>query len=131
MIRGSCCCGKIKFSLNEKPLMMGTCHCSRCRKAGGGTFVFVTKESLVWLEGKDLIATYAPAPPFKYNRNFCSVCGTSLGEVLSSESSFPIAAHCLDDDPLVRNQFHEFVTSKPAWYNICDDANQFSQYPHK
>jgi hypothetical protein len=131
MIKGSCCCGRIKFQLKEKPLMMGTCHCSRCRKASGGTFVFVTKESLEWVEGKDFVATYIPNPPFKYNRNFCSSCGTSLGEILSSEKSFPISAHCLDDDPEVRNQFHEFVESKPAWSNICDDSKQFSEHPLK
>jgi hypothetical protein len=129
MIRGSCCCGKIKFQLKEKPQMMGTCHCSRCRKVGGSVLVFVNKESLEWIEGKDLVATYRPGPAFKYNRNFCSACGTSLGEILSSENSFPISANCLDDDPGVRNLFHGFVESKPAWYEICDDAKQFPQSP--
>ena len=79
--------------------------------------MFVTKESLEWIEGKEFVATYIPDLPFKYNRNFCSVCGTSLGEILSSEKIFPIAANCFDDDPGVRNQFHEFVDSKPAWYD--------------
>lgn len=124
MIRGSCYCGKIKFQLKEKPLMMGSCHCSRCRKAAGSVFVFVNRENLEWIEGKEFVATYTPEPPFKYNRNFCNVCGTSLGEILSSEKSFPIAANCLDDDPLVRNQFHEFVDSKPAWYDTCDDVRE-------
>lgn len=116
MIKGSCCCGRIKFQLKEKPQMMGTCHCSRCRKAGASTIVFVGKDSLEWIEGKELVATYVPGSPFKYNRNFCSQCGTSLGEILSSEDSFPIAANCFDDDPIVRNEFHEFVDDRPAWY---------------
>ena len=34
MIQGSCCCGAVKFELNAVPDMMGTCHCSRCRKLG-------------------------------------------------------------------------------------------------
>jgi len=101
---------------------MGTCHCSRCRKVGASTIVFVKKESLEWISGKELVTTYHPEAGFKYKRNFCSVCGTSLGEILSNEESFPIAANCFDDDPLVRNQFHEFVDSKPAWYAICEEA---------
>ena len=52
-----------------------------------------------------------------------------LGEILSDENSFPINAHVLDEDPGVRNQFHEFVAEKPAWYDICDDAKQFEAHP--
>jgi hypothetical protein len=126
MIKGSCCCGNIKFELTKQPIMMGTCHCSRCRKSGSSTSVFVEKDSIRWIQGKELVATHIPEPPFKYLRNFCSRCGTSLGEILSSEDSFPIAANCLDDYPIVRNQFHEFVDSKPAWYHIHGDDLRFS-----
>ena len=72
---------------------------------------------------------YEPEPPFKYKRCFCKKCGTSLGEADSEEDCFPIAAHCLDGDPIVRNSFHEFVNDKPAWYEICDDAKQSQEHP--
>ena len=65
-----------------------------------------------------------PDTPFKHVRCFCRSCGAALGEILSEENSFPLVAHCLDDDPIVRNRFHEFVADKPAWYAICDDAKQ-------
>ena len=120
MIKGSCCCGRIKFELTKSPTVMGTCHCSRCRKSGASTIVFVEGESLRWALGKELVATYKPEPPFKYSRNFCSICGTSLGEILSQDESFPISASCFDDDPIVRNTFHEHIDSKPAWYQISD-----------
>jgi hypothetical protein len=128
-IRGSCCCGAISFELLAPPVMMGTCHCSRCRKAGASTFVIVKRESFRLLRGAEAIARLAPEPPFKYARTFCRLCGTSLGEVGSEQDSFPIAAHCFDDDPIVRNRFHEFVSAKPAWYDINDDAKQFSHHP--
>lgn len=129
MIKGSCCCGSVKFHIKEKPRMMGTCHCSRCRKASGGTLVFVARDSLEWIEGRELVATYVPNPPFKYNRCFCSKCGTSLGEILSSEEIFPIAANCFDDDPIVRNEFHEHVSDRPEWYEICENTLTFTGYP--
>jgi hypothetical protein len=128
-IRGSCCCGAIKFELLEQPVMMGTCHCSRCRKVGASTFVIVKRASLRLLHGADAIARLNPEPPFKYARTFCRVCGTSLGEMESEQESFPIAAHCFDDDPIVRNRFHEFVSAKPAWYEISDGAKQFAHHP--
>jgi hypothetical protein len=51
--------------------------------------------------------------------------------VKSIQDSFPVAVNCLDDDPVVRNRFHEFVSSKPAWYEICDGARQFAEHPVK
>lgn len=122
MIKGSCYCEAVKFELLVKPTMMGTCHCSRCRKAGASTIVFVKKEDLRWVQGKDEVALYQPTSPYKYGRCFCRICGTSLGEILSDEDNFPIAANALDTEFGLKNQFHEFVGEKPSWYEICDDA---------
>lgn len=129
MIKGSCYCGVVKFELLAEPSMMGTCHCSRCRKAGASTIVFVKKQDLKWLKGQDQVALYKPEAPYKYGRCFCKICGSSLGEILSEEESFPIAANALDDAFAIKNQFHEFVTEKPAWYKICDGAKQFDGHP--
>jgi len=109
--------------------MMGTCHCSRCRKAGSSTIVFVRKDALTWLRGKEHVATYQPDAPYKYQRCFCKICGTSLGEILSEADSFPIAANALDTEMDLKNRFHEFVSEKPGWYEICDDARQFEGHP--
>lgn len=129
MIKGSCCCGAVEFELSAKPSMMGTCHCSRCRKAGASAIVFVRKESLKWIRGRDNVQLYEPTPPYKYGRCFCKTCGSSLGEILSEEDSFPIAANALDGDFGMKNEFHEFVAEKPSWYEICDDAKRFNGHP--
>lgn len=129
MISGSCCCGSVKFTLLNQPSMMGTCHCSRCRKVGASAIVFVKKTDLVWIQGKEHVACFQPKPPYKYERCFCRICGTSLGEILSESESFPIAANTLDSALDVKNSLHEFVDEKPAWYEICDDAKQSDGHP--
>ena len=86
MLRGSCCCGAIKFTLSSPPSMMGTCHCTRCRKSGASTFVFVRRESFKLLCGADAIATYMPEAPYKYTRCFCARCGTALGEITATKN---------------------------------------------
>ena len=129
MIKGSCCCGAVKFELLVEPSMMGTCHCSRCRKAGASTIVFVKREDLRWIQGREQVALYQPAPPYKYGRCFCKICGTSLGEILSEEDSFPIAANAIDSELTIKNSFHEFVGEMPSWYEICDDAKQSEGHP--
>jgi hypothetical protein len=131
MIKGSCCCEAIRFELLSMPTMMGTCHCSRCRKVGASTFVFVSKASLRWVQGKEFVSRYEPEAPYLYARCFCRKCGTALGEIDSAQETFPIAANCLDDDPGIRNLFHEFVAEKPDWYEICDGAKQFEAHPVK
>lgn len=108
---------------------MGTCHCSRCRKVGASTIAFVKRQDLNWIAGKEHVALYQPGPPYKYGRCFCNVCGTSLGEILSQEDSFPIAANALDTELSLKNQFHEFVAEKPSWYEICDHAKQSEGHP--
>ncbi len=129
MIPGSCCCGAVEFSLAAQPSMMATCHCSRCRKSGASTIVFVKKDDLKWVKGRENVALYQPKAPYKYGRCFCMICGTSLGEILSEDDSFPISAHALDGKLTARNSLHEFVGEKPDWVEICDSAPQSSGHP--
>ena len=129
MIEGSCCCGKVQFALSAPPSMMGTCHCTRCRKLGANVMVFIRSDTLTWRRGRENVAVYQPEAPYKYPRCFCKTCGTSLGEILSTEESFPISAQVLDGDLEIRNRFHEFVAEKPSWYEICDSAEQFEGHP--
>ncbi|MGO4839895.1 GFA family protein, partial [Rhizobiaceae sp. 2RAB30] len=113
------CSGSVRYLIEGKPPVMGTCHCSRCRKLGTSTIVFVRREQFTLTSGEENIETVVPQPPYKYVRSFCRRCGTSLGEPLSPEASFPINAQCLDDDPVIRNTFFEFVSDLPAWLNLA------------
>ena len=108
---------------------MGTCHCSRCRKVGASNLVFVKSEAFQITSDRDKISTYKLEPPYKYDRCFCSVCGSALREALSESDSFPVSANCIDEDIRVENKFHEFVSEKPSWLKIGDTAKQFNEYP--
>ncbi|WP_299044642.1 GFA family protein [uncultured Tateyamaria sp.] len=108
-------CGAVRFVIKGPPKVMGTCHCSRCRKLGTSTTVFVERDQFTLEAGQDRIETVVPDAPFTYRRSFCRCCGTSLGEPLSPDASFPINAQCLDDDPAVRNAFHEHEVDRPVW----------------
>nr|WP_219340146.1 GFA family protein [Spartinivicinus marinus] len=110
--------------------MLGMCHCSRCRKVGASALAFVKADNFQITAGLDKITTYKAQPPYKYDRCFCSLCGTALGEVLSGMESFPINANCIDGEFKIENKFHEFVSEKPGWLKIGDNAKQFSEHPH-
>lgn len=131
MLKGSCCCKKVNFEIHGTPVVLGTCHCSRCRKVGASTILLIKKESLIINSGKEEIATYLPEKNNKYKRNFCKNCGTALGEILSDEEIFPIPANSIDTDLPLAISFHEFVSEKPNWYEICDNVKQYSGHPTK
>ena len=109
--------------------MMGTCHCSRCRKVGASTIIFTKKDHFQLTQGEDMLQFYHPEEGYKYTRSFCKKCGTALGEIGSDSDSFPIPANTLDDAPGLSVQFHEFTSEKPDWYQICDEAKQFDGHP--
>ncbi|WP_105189251.1 GFA family protein [Pseudoalteromonas sp. T1lg48] len=129
MIKGSCCCKAVQFELSETPDMLGMCHCSRCRKVGASALALIKANTLSITAGRNHIATYKATAEHKYDRCFCSLCGTALGEMLSSSASFPINAHCIDSDIAMENAFHEFVADKPTWFKIGDCAQQFAAHP--
>jgi hypothetical protein len=129
VIRGSCLCGGIRFEITGKPLWMSHCHCSRCRKVGGTTYVSIRAEQFRWVQGKDLVSRYEPEPPFHIVRCFCRVCGANLGEPDTSPKGFPIAANVLDDDPGARPVLHEHVADKPPWVDLTDDLPKFPGAP--
>jgi hypothetical protein len=91
--------------------------------------VFVNRASFNLVAGAEAIATYKPEAPYKYDRCFCSRCGSSLGEITSTNESFPMPANCFDEGLNLTNQFHVFVKDKPTWHVIGDEAPQFMEYP--
>lgn len=117
-IKGGCLCGGVRFELFEPPLLMGTCHCSRCRKAGSGVYAYVRAEAFHWLAGQALLTRYRPKPPFRFVRTFCKRCGTSLGDP-DSGRILAIAAAALDDDPGVAPSFDEYLPDRPRWAMRC------------
>lgn len=128
-IRGSCLCGAVRFEIDGKPLWMTRCHCTRCRKSGGGHVISVRAEQFRWIQGSELVTRYHPEPPYHIPRCFCGRCGTYLGEPDTSEKGFPIAANALDDDPGVTPILHEFVSEKAPWVEIGDDRPQYPGRP--
>lgn len=92
-------------------------------------FAMVQAESFELTSGRDHIVQCLPEPAFKYVRCFCGNCGTSLGEITSEESMFPIPVNCFDDDLGVAIGFHEHVATKPSWCLIPEGAKVFEGDP--
>jgi len=129
LIRGSCCCGAIRFSLAEKPSFLADCYCSRCQKLGGTPFVMTPSANVSIESGADDLVAFPPEPPFKYKREFCGRCGTSLGEISSDGEMIPIPANCFDDALDLPMRFVEHAATKPPWATIPEGVKVFEGDP--
>lgn len=131
-IEGSCLCGRVRFQVRGEPVVMGYCHCSRCRKAGGSAFlsnIVYRRDDFAWTAGEERVATYTAAAPNSLRRSFCTNCGAYLGEPYCEGEHVVLAASTLDSDPGVRPTFHEYTAHKAPWFEITDDLPQYADAP--
>ena len=132
VIEGSCLCGEVRFKIDGEPILMGYCHCSRCRKAGGSAFltsIVFERSNFSWITGEELVSTYEADFPNSLKRSFCTNCGAYLGEPYCEGNHVVLAASTLDTDPGVRPTFHEYVAHKAPWFEITDNLKQYDNEP--
>ncbi len=116
MIRGSCLCRGVTFTVTGPVLSMGNCHCSRCRKAYGsafGTIAVVRAADFAYDQGEEPIQSYLGG---RVDRPFCRRCGARLPIRAAEDPWVGIPAGLLDDDPGCRPTEAIFWASRaPFW----------------
>lgn len=129
MIKGSCLCQKVKFTISGTPNSLSYCHCSRCRKSSGihAAYLIGDIQDFILESGAEDIRHYSPEAPWKSARSFCKHCGTSIGGLETNSPIYVISASALDTDPGIQPMAHIYAASKPDWYEIKDDLKQFSE----
>jgi len=127
MLKGSCLCGAVVYSVDEPLEHFTHCHCSMCRKVHGAPFgSYVRASDVIFDSGEQNIARYESSPGFF--RCFCNQCGSVLPESLEDEDYNFVPAGGLDGDISLRPQAHIFVSSKAEWYIISDQLPQLDRY---
>jgi hypothetical protein len=128
MVRASCLCGAVTWTLEGPYVFMHHCHCGRCRKAHGTPFATYigAMEDHFSLAGAEHVVTFEPQPGT--SRAFCGRCGSVVPGGAVQGLMFSPAGNLLDD-PGERPSDHIFVASKAPWYEIGDDLPRFDAYP--
>jgi hypothetical protein len=75
-LNGTCLCGAVKISIDSTPATFDVCHCSMCRRWGGGPAMTVESGKGYKITGESNIAVYASSDWAE--RGFCKTCGTHL-----------------------------------------------------
>jgi len=126
-IHGSCLCGDVTFETTDPEFMMN-CHCTRCRlsrAAPYATNLFVSRESVEWISGKDLVRNYKLPDAERFAVGFCRQCGGLVPRTDSDSPRIHIPAGCLDSNPGIEPLGHIFVGSKASWFDITDVLPQW------
>ena len=117
---GSCLCGKIQFMVQNMDDEVGACHCSSCRKWGGGPFMEVNCGSNVTFQGEAFITVYNSSAWAE--RGFCSNCGSHLFYRLKKSKSHMMPVGLFDDDTGLTFERQVFIDEKPSYYHFANET---------
>ena len=123
MHKGSCLCGKVRFTVSGDLSAADACHCQSCRKSSGHYFVSTeTAKSNVVILDEEYLTWFQSSE--KVRRGFCSVCGSNLFWDPVFKDWTAIAMGAFDGETGVKLALHIFVGEKGEYYDICDGLPQ-------
>ncbi|MBY8965201.1 MULTISPECIES: GFA family protein [Pseudomonadota] len=132
---GQCLCGAVRLKTQLKSNHVDACHCSMCRKWGGGPFLAVQCEGELQFEGGEHIATYQSSQWAE--RGFCNSCGTHLYYRLREGNTYALPVGLLQEQQAWAFTEEIFIDEKPDFYSFAQEtkkltgAEVFAQYSNE
>lgn len=125
MTTGSCFCGAVAYEIKGTIRDVVHCHCSQCTKLNGNfgshskakndTITITKDEGLTWYQISE-----------QAYRGFCKHCGSALFWKQIKQDVTGIVAGSIDSPTGLKTIGHIFVEEKSDFYEITDNAQQFS-----
>jgi len=117
-MKGFCLCGAITV-LAPDHTQIDVCHCSMCRRWGGGPMFAMHCGAEVSFEG---------AKPSTYRssdwaeRGFCPTCGTHLFYHLIENDEYILPAGLFEEDAGFEIKSQIFIDFKPGYYALANET---------
>jgi len=131
VITGSCCCGNIEFTVEDKFSHFYFCHCVQCRKLTGSAHasnLFTSPENIHWLKGAELTTRY-DHPERSFSKVFCTECGSSLPFLSQNGKTLVVPAGCLDEEPIKQVDAQIFFAEQADWHQTGLAAAKVAGFP--
>ena len=122
---GGCTCGRVRYQVMEKPLIVHACHCRWCQRQTGGPHVInaLYEAELIELTEGEVQNITVPSPSGK--GQIIARCPTCKVAVWSNyhfggmrERVRFLRVGTLDNPDLMPPDVHIFTTTKMPWYII-------------
>jgi hypothetical protein len=124
-LTGGCMCGSVRYELDEVPVLVGYCHCTRCQRRTGTAAAIsaqIIPGSLRIVAGEQYVKGWRPDDG-GFEKCFCSVCGGALWSAHPTDRDRVfIRFGTFDTDPGIRPQYRQFVRYAAPWEPIPDDG---------
>lgn len=133
LLKGSCLCGQVRFTINEPPVRTFACHCTFCQRVTGTSFyaesIFPT-DAVRFNEGERRQYAHRSDNSGKtVVVHFCPSCGSTFGLTFERWPDLhAISRGCLDDPDAVEVTSHIWTRSAqtgvvlPAQVDCFDEA---------
>ncbi len=129
---GSCLCGNVNYSITEKPLFSGQCHCIDCQKSSGTghmSLAFFHKED-VTMKGETSFYTTVADNGAEVTRHFCPDCGSRIfGTNTAFTTMMAISAGSFDDHSWFKADRIVYNKRKPEWDFMDESIPAFEEMP--
>ena len=121
MLKGSCLCGDVTFTVTGEPFDPAACHCSQCRKMSGHVWAAaIVAEDGIEIAGP--VRWYASSEQAR--RGFCPRCGSSLFWQALGSGQMDFALGAVDGPTEMHLARHIYVESKGDYYDIPENEPQ-------
>ena len=128
MLRGSCLCGQVKYSVEDAFDYALNCHCSNCRRATGSAFkafAGIERVRLAVTCGADKLLIFGEEDNHDAR---CAKCGSLLYSLVRDGTFVHVTLGTLTDAPTIKPSAHIFVGSKAPWFSITDSLPQHQAF---
>lgn len=122
--QGQCLCGAITITANPANNHVGACHCSMCRRWGGGPFMEIDCGTNVTFEGEDNIAVFKSSDWAE--RGFCSKCGTHLFYRIQQTGQHIVPIGLFETTPDLTFKTQVFIDEKPDFYSFANETEDMT-----
>ena len=122
---GKCLCGKVSVSVNPETKTFDACHCSMCRKWGGGPALTIHGGPKFEINGKENITVFNSSDWAE--RAFCKSCGTHIYYHLKGSDfhTFPLGLFENTED--FKFEVQIFTDSKPKHYDFANQTQMMTE----
>lgn len=128
---GGCSCRKLRYTMNDHPLIVHACHCRQCQRVTGSAFVMnaLVEKTKVKLVSGD-VASFR-FPETYHTAYFCPVCATYVWSEYKSgrfDDCWFVRVGTMDEPDRAPPDVHIYIDSKQPWITIPNNVPSFKKF---
>lgn len=123
-MKGHCLCESVAIETSNVS-EFEACHCSMCRRWGGGPFLAVHCDSSISITGSDAITVFQSSDWAE--RAFCQNCGSHLYYHLKPTDEYIVPIGLFQEHDKLTFKQQIFIDKKPDYYAFSNQTDNLTE----